>query len=243
MFLFRGVRNRISSAVAAGIAAVFMLICGAIMAFVISPQQALEWRRVQSLPELDAAAFAATASGEAVAITGTLEGNEPAGENDLVAFYRDNWNVETPDPAEDEATEPSGTWVRTETVVPPLNIAVSGGTVTTLSASSPNFGGNLHESRVLGEGPETANDGDEELPEGTVRTRGFKNGDLITVVGDKGSSGDLAPKRLYGGDRVQLVENIRAGARAAFVAGIAMMICAPIVLVFGVLAGLFGRRR
>lgn len=242
MFLFREIQNRIGSAIAAGIAAVLLLICGAILAFVISPQQALEWRRIQNLPELDAAAYAATASGEAVAITGTLEGNEPAGENDLVAFYRDRWNVEPPDP-EEEDDEPSGSWVRTETVAPPLTIAIGGGSVTTLAASSPTFGGNLHESRVLGDGPETAEYEGEQLPEGTVRTRGFQNGDLITVVGNKGSTGDLSPDRLYGGDRVQLVENIRAGARAAFVAGIAMMVCAPIVLVFGVLAGLFGRRR
>jgi hypothetical protein len=115
--------------------------------------------------------------------------------------------------------------------------------VTTLAASTPTFGGSLHESQELGQGPESAEHEGEQLPEGTVRTRGFQDGDLITVVGNKGSSGDLAPDRLFGGDRVQLVEDIRAGARAAFVAGIAMMICAPLVLVIGVLAGLLGRRR
>jgi len=82
-----------------------------------------------------------------------------------------------------------------------------------------------------------------ERADGTMRWRGFKDGDLLTVVGQKGSTGDLAPKRLFGGDRVQLVQDIRAGARAAFGIGIGLMICSPFVLVGGILAGLLGRRR
>ena len=241
MFL-RNIRDRIGSAFAGAIAAVFFLICGAVLAFVISPQQALEWRRIQGLPELDAASYAATATGEAVAITGTLAGNEMLTQDGLAAFYREVWEVEPPDP-DVEDDEPEGSWERFETVVPALTLEVSGGSVTTLSASSPTFGGSLHETVQEGTGPTAEGFGEEWHAEGSIRTSGFKDGDLITAVGHKGSTGDLAPDRLFGGDRVQLVQEIRTGARVTFGIGIGMMVCSPLVLVVGVLAGLFGKRK
>jgi hypothetical protein len=73
--------------------------------------------------------------------------------------------------------------------------------------------------------------------------QGFSNGDLVTVVGSKASTGDLIPLKLFGGDRVQLIENIRSSAQTMFTVGIVMMICSPLVLVLGVLGALFGRRR
>ena len=72
--------------------------------------------------------------------------------------------------------------------------------------------------------------------------RGFSNGDVVTVVGHKASTGDVTPDRIFGGDRVQLIENIRSGAQTMFAIGIGMMICSPIVLIMGVVGALFGRR-
>jgi hypothetical protein len=243
VFLLRNIQERIGSAIAAVIAAIFFFACGAILAFVISPQQAVEWRRIQSLPELDAASYASAATDAQVAITGILQDNQALTEDGLVAYTREEWEVDPPDP-DSEDDEPDGSWNTVEEQAPPLKIAIGGGTVKTLSASSPTFGGNLQETVELGPGPLSAEDfGGQQLPEGSIRTQGFRDGDLITVVGQKGSTGDLAPSRLFGGDRVQLVDNIRSGARAAFMIGIGLMICSPFVLILGVLAGLFGRKR
>ena len=103
-----------------------------------------------------------------------------------------------------------------------------------------NLGGALHENLQRGTSSLQAKDGGTSLPDGSTRTQGLQNGDLVTVLGSKASTGDLIPSRLFGGDRVQLVENIRSGARAAFMAGIFMMICSPVILVGGLWAALFG---
>lgn len=242
MLLLNNLRQRFGGAIFAVIAGIFMFICGAVAAFVISPQQALEWRRIQRLPQMDAASIAAAPIGEEIVISGTLIDNAPLTEDGLVAFIRDEWSVEPPDP-DDEDDEPSGTWETLERNVPALSLQVSGGTIRTVPGATPSLSGSQHEVIVPGSGMEAEDFGDEVYADGTQRTRGFKNSDLVTVLGDKASTGDIAPKRLFGGDRVQLVDDIRAGARAAFAVGIGMMICAPIVAVGGVLASIFGRRR
>ena len=215
------------------------------MAFVISPQQALEWRRIENLPQLDAASLAATAAGEEVAITGRLANNQALIEDGMVAYFREEWVVTIPDTDDDSDSEPSGSWTTIERVAPDLTIEISGSTIMTLAAESPRFDGILHQLLEPGTGVESADYEGQQLADGSTRTQGFKDGDLLTVIGDKASTstGDLIPRRLYGGDRVSLVNDIRSGARALFFGGIAMMICAPIVLVIGVVSGLLGRRR
>jgi hypothetical protein len=242
MGLIGGIRERVGAVIGIGVVSLIFLCIGVALTFFVSPQQAAEWRRVQRLPELDAAAFGALASGEELVITGRLEGNTPLTEDGLVAYVRDVWEVEPPDPDQDE-DEPDGTWRREETAAPALAITVADGTVTTASNSSARFEGSLPETMAEGDGNLSATYNGQSLREGTIRTRGFHDGDLITVHGQKASTGDVIPERLFYGDRVQLVENIRSGARAAFAIGIGMMICAPIFFVGGVAAAVFGRRR
>jgi hypothetical protein len=241
MRLMRGIRERVGAVIGIGVASLMFLCFGIVLAFFVSPKQAVEWRRVERLPVLDAAAVEALAPGEELVITGHLDGNDPLTEDGLVAYVRDVWNVEPPDPDEDE-DQPDGTWVRDETVAPSLQIAVAGGTIMTASGSSPRFEGGLPEAMVEGDGELSATYSGQSLPDGTIRTRGFRDGDLITVHGQKASTGEVLPERLFYGDRVQLVDHMRSGARAAFAIGIGMMICAPIFFVAGVAIAVFGRR-
>ncbi|HEC22110.1 MAG TPA: hypothetical protein ENI95_04230 [Chloroflexi bacterium] len=242
MWFLNGLRERIRAVIGLGVGAFLLLCFGAFLAFVISPRQALEWRRVNNLPQLDAEAYAALPAGEEALITGTLQGNQALTDDGLVAYIREIWEVEPPDP-DSESEEPKGAWRLEEKAAPALTIAISGGTVITVPNADPSFAGNLHETLATGPGPLSARDGDRSLPDGSVRTRGFRDGDLITVLGRKASTGDLIPERLFAGDRVQLVEHIQSGARAAFTAGLVMIACAPLVLIGGTLAILFGRRR
>ena len=216
------------------------------MAFVISPQQAVEWRRINNLPELDVNSFQAVASGEELAVTGRLEGNPLLTEEGLVAYVSERWDVDPGEQAEDdsEPDEPSGSWNEIETVAPALAIAINGGGVTTVTVTDVTTGGIMMTTPIeqgKGSGSLAADFEGVVVLDGSTRERGYRNGDLITIVGRKTSTGEILPERFYGGDRVALVEEIRQGARFLFMFGIASMICAPIILVIGILSALFGR--
>ncbi|MBN1430359.1 MAG: hypothetical protein JXB07_18460 [Anaerolineae bacterium] len=245
MRLLENIRGRIGAAIGAGVAAICFLVGGAALAFWLSPQQAMEWRRIEGLPELDAAGYTAVSTGDDVAITGTLVDNPSQTDDGLVAYIQERWDVSRPSSSDNDSnSRPTGSWTTIETVIPALTISIAGGNIKTVAASSGSLGGAMHQSAIKqGTSTEKAEYEGRQLPEGSTRLRGFNNGDLVTVVGKKASTGDLIPDRLFGGDRVQLVENIRSGARVMFAIGIGMMICSPIVLVLGVLGGLFGRRK
>ncbi len=240
MGIFARIRERIGAATAAVIGAVCFLILGAVMAFVISPKQAVEWRRIQNLPELTASSFAGAPTGEEVAITGTLEDNAPLNVYEHVAYTVEEWRVDPPD---DEDSTTDGSWSTIETTVPELSISISGGTISTTGVNSVTFGGSLDEVIDEAYSVQTAKYDGRELGEGSLRIKGFRNGNLVTVVGKKASTGDLIPERLFAGDRVQLVDSIHASARTTFIIGIVMMVISPLVLVGGILAAAFGRRR
>lgn len=240
MNLLQGLGRRVKAAVAAVIGGVFMFLCGIVLAFVISPSQAIEWRRIQNLPELTPTEFANLTTGEDVAVTGTLAGNTALTPDGLVLFERSRFEVE---PADDNDNTPDGSWTPVESMYPTLKLDFSGTTIDVLSAESITF--NLIPHETIEDAPSglTATYGGQTLHEGAVRTIGFKDGDLVTIVGKKASVGGIAPSRIAGGDRVQLVEDIRAGARILFGIGISMMICAPIAILGGVTGGLFFGRK
>jgi hypothetical protein len=81
------------------------------------------------------------------------------------------------------------------------------------------------------------------LSEGSLRVRGFYNGDLVTVWGQKASIDGIIPKELFAGDRVTFIESQHATAKGLLIAGISMMVCSPIVLAVGVFTSMFGRRK
>ena len=245
MNLLENIRGRIGAAIGAGVVAVCFLAGGAAMAFWLSPQQALEWRRIEGLPELDAVAYGNVATGDEVAITGTLVDNPDQTKEGLVAYIEERWDVSTSSGSSSTPdNKPSGSWTTIDTVIPVLVVSMAGGSIKTVAVNSGNLGGDMHQTAIKrGTGTEKASYDGQLLPEGSTRMRGFSNGDLVTVVGSKASTGDLIPDRLFGGDRVQLVQNIQGSARATFMIGIGMMICSPIILIIGVLGGLFGRRR
>jgi len=245
MNIFRGIQERISGAAFGVIAGVGVFLCGALMAFVISPQQAIEWRKIQGLPELDANGVQAAPSGQEIAMTGYLAGNTAVTADGLVAYEKHQWTVRTStSTSEDgETSTPTGSWDALETNIPVLNVNISGGTVSTVAATSVNIGGNYQQTIERGTSNVTADYDGSPLPEGSIRTQGFRDGDLVTIVGNKSSVGGVTPERIYGGDRNQLVEDIRGGARALFASGVGMMICAPILAAAIIVASIFGKRR
>lgn len=126
---------------------------------------------------------------------------------------------------------------------PLLIVEVTGQAIDVLASGDAAFSGKLRELHVPGEGPNTASDGADEIIEGTLRYRGFSNGDVITILGVKASSGGIIPDHLYAGDRVEFEQAQADAAKGLLIGGIVMMTCAPLILVGGGAAALFGRRR
>lgn len=232
--LMGGIRDRIGAVIGVAFLALMCFFSGAVLTFFISTQQAAEWRRIQNAPQLDAATFDALTTGDTAVVTGTLVDN-PTILDDFVAYRVQEWDVEV----DAEAGTANGDWETVETNYPALTLEITGGRINTLQTNSLAVGGSLTEQITESDSTTSA----EGLPEGSTRVRGVRNGDLVTIVGEKASTGDLVPERVFAGDRVQLVDTIRTGARSAAVIGVVMMVLSPVILIGGGLVALLGRRR
>jgi hypothetical protein len=222
------------------------LVCfsiGVYYAFDLSHQLTSEWWQIRDQPELDAAGIAAASSHTLLTVTGFLDGNEPVSPDGYVAYVQDELWVYPCNPLEDEdcllsTGRGTGLWGEGTQVVPGLTLTVSGGTVSTLPVSRVTFGGSLTERVEAGSFLNTAftaNYNGQILPDGSLRTRGLRDGDLVTVVGRKVITGGVVPSHLIGGDHDQLAAHFRAVTRyQAFlrVSGVIMMIISPVVVVF-----------
>jgi hypothetical protein len=247
MRLVFNVRERINRVVVAAVGAVFLVACGASLAFVLAPRQALEARHVERLPEMVAEDVAAAEPGDEVLITGRLEDNPVIAEGRFVAYTRDTWQVTVPTPssqADSQGGKPTGQWKTVERVVPDLTLSVNGRTVEILRARGAAMSGPLHErlDRAYFSYREAEYHG-EMLAEGSERLRGFHNGDLVTVLGVRASGGGVIPDELFAGDRVAFVEGEKKAAQGLLICGLCMMGVAPIVVVGGIVSALLGRRR
>jgi DNA-binding transcriptional regulator YiaG len=164
-----------------------------------------EARRIASYPVLVGPGFKAMAPGEHAVVVGVLEGNAPREpELLLVAFAHERWDVSG------HGTDSSGLWHHLETHVPGLVISLDGDIVhTARSDSKVVMLGSRHEA-IYHRGSGVVDKG---ISDGSRRVIGFKNGDLVTVVGEKDANGTLIPEILYGGELEQLLSERRGFAR------------------------------
>lgn len=211
-----------------GIALLFLLL-GLFMVLLQAPRQEREWRRIEGAPELDPAGYAALSAGEQVVLTGQFEGNSTLTRYELVAYRVDQWDVST----DDEGDE-TGSWLTLEVDVPALVLAVPGGIIQTAAVGSPSMSGQLHEFIELTNRGTTAVYNGQFLPDGSTRTQGFRNRDLVTIVGRKTTAGDLRPERLHGGNRASLVTALRGDVLALrIIGGTFIAVGAPLLGVMG----------
>lgn len=239
--MFRSIRERLGNMFGVALISAGLLLCGGIMAFIVSPRQAMLWRRINALPEFSPTTLAAAEMAEPVVFTGTLDQN-PILSDEFVAFRSEIFEIA---PATSEDDTPTGQWVTDTTEVPPLAILFEGEVVRTTANDEATLSGRLEER--ITDGPATAVTETDTTGitwhEGAVRTQGLRNGDLVTVYGKKASTGDIIPEILHGGDRVELVAYLRSGARALFITGIVLMVLAPAALIAGLIRALLGRNR
>jgi hypothetical protein len=238
--LFGAIRERSQAVTVFGIGAALMLVVGVVLAFVIAPYQALEWRRIDKMPALDADGVAAAAVGEKVVVTGILSGNASLTIRGFAAYELDMWVIT---PSQNERGSSRGSWQFVKREVPALTLDVDGQSVRTMANNNASLdGANLHEYYEDGTGSEQISYHGRFLSHGASRWRGFWDGDTVTVVGQKASTGDVTPAHLFMGDRAQLVEHIRSGSKGTFIGGIACMIGSPVAFILGMLGVVFDRR-
>ncbi len=242
MNLFRSLRERIGSLIGAVIGTVVLLGCGLLFVFFLAPRQKIEAQRIERLPMMDAGTVESAAPGDELLITGRLQGELLLEMKDYIAYELETWQVTT-DTTDDGDRQTSGSWNRVETRIPDLRLDVGGLWVDVLPSADGNLSGPLHEMLIRSASGETATYDGQQLSDGSQRYQGFYNGDLATVWGQKAASGGIVPDELFAGDRVAFVASQHAAAQGLLIAGIAMLVCSPVVLVGGVLSAIFGRRK
>lgn len=239
--LYRSTRQRLNLVLAVAALSLFCCFCGGLMAFVIAPGQAIQASRIARMPQMDAEMVRDAAAGDPLLISGTLAGNTPLLDTtDLVAYREDQWLVTVPSASD---ADPSGHWQTVRVIAPQLTFTVNDQSLTILVAEDVRLGGPLHEAILTTDSPTRATYEGESLPDGTQRFQGFRNGDMITVLGNKASTGGVIPEQLFLGARVAFEEDQRNAASALLYSGICMILLAPSILVGGLLYALFGRHR
>jgi hypothetical protein len=242
--LFANLRGRINAGIGVIIATMALCVCGAVMTFVLAPQQALKAYRISQMPMMDAGFVGDSAAGSDILITGYLNGNPPTPAlPDFIAYTEEKWKVTVTKDDQGKGKTPSGSWSLEQTVIPELILDTNDAAVDIHASGSANLSGPVHEKIVDGNGALQANDGDKNRKDGAIRYRGFFSGDLTTVFGKKASIGGVIPEEFFAGDRIAFEAYQKQIASSFLFMGIAFMACSPLVLAFGILAVLFGRRR
>jgi len=243
MNLFSIIRQRLASLLTILVLSAFCCGLGLLFTFYLAPKQGLQAAGISRLPQMDAGTVESAEPGDRLLLTGVLADNAQLYEEQgLVAYQLDEWQVSPPDP-DIEDDKPDGKWSAVEKALPDLQIIVHDQTVLVRASTDAAFAGPVREVLVPGDGLEANDNQGSVYAGGTLRYRGLANGDLVTVYGLKASSGGILPETLFAGDRVAFEEYQRDTARGLLAAGISMLVCAPVVLVGGGLAAVFGRRR
>lgn len=213
---------------------------GIYYAFDLSHQLTSEWWQIRRQPALNATELAAAPVDSLLVVTGNLAGNAPISPLGYVACVEDKLSVYPCDPTDNEDCllaygQGTGMWVKLKQSVPGLTLTVSDGRVHTLPVAQVTFGGNLREEVVADDFEHiafTVEYNGQILSDGSLRTRGLENGDQVTIVGHKISTGELIPDHLIGGGEDALVAHFRPFARYQIflrVMGFVMIIGSPIV--------------
>jgi len=224
------------------VAAIGIFGCGLALTLVVAPRQALEAYRISRMPQMDAQSLEEARPGDKILLTGTLAGNPPlVDDSDFVAYRLKRWDVTLPT-SDDSDARPHGSWAAVETEVPALWLDVESRRVRLLAAETMALNGRLHEEVVYSESDLAAESGGEPIPDGSLRYEGVYDGDVIAVLGQRASTGDLIPRKMYAGDRVSFEESEKSAATGALFSGICLMGLAPLALIGGVLAAIFRRR-
>jgi hypothetical protein len=220
-----GFQERKPAIIFLGVTVLLTVIGGAAITFLIAPRQERDRQRIERHPELDASSYADTSIGEFIVITGQLQNNRTMTRHELVAYRVDEWDV-----ISDGDDGYQGSWHTVEANVPSLSLAVNGGVISTAAVATVAMGGRVHEFIEPAESGWQALYAGDSLTDGSLRTQGFRNRDVVTVVGRKTATGELLPDRLYAGGRDDLVRDLGLNVRVLRIVGIAIIASGALLL-------------
>jgi hypothetical protein len=242
--LRQALRQRLGAVVAALVGSAGCCVCGLLMTFVLAPRQALQASSIARLPVMSPADVSAADPGDTILITGVLAGNALLrADSELVVYTEAEWEVTVPNTEDSGESAPHGVWRSRRNQTPELTLEAGGQPLVLHAAESVQLSGALREESVPSDSDLLADDAGTPVADGTVRYAGLADGDLTTVLGEKSSVGGVTPEHLFGGDRTGFEESQRQAAGNFLIAGLFSLVMAPVVLIGGVLAALFARRR
>lgn len=191
---------------------------------------------LRGIPDFDGAAPEQPLPETTVVVTGVLQAEDRVADpNGLLLHVEEVWNLRWNDSEGSEGWE--GDWERVLFRLPPCTLAAARGKVALAAAADVPF------DRVPWEFVTRLPDGGREVDgvrEGTVRRRGFKAGDRLSVVGVVQQAG-IRPQRYFGGDRAGLEQHLSKqllGLR--LVGGVFSLVGLALAIAAG---ALWGRRR
>jgi len=242
MRIVSNLRSRAGGTGCVMIGALFFFVCGLFFLFFVAPQQKVEANRIERLPLMGADQVGVAAAGDDLLITGRLGNNTVLDVGNFVAYELEIWQVKLPS-SDDSDSRPTGSWTKEMDAVPDLNLDLGGQVVQILQNDRAKLSGPLHEMIIEGTGANKARYDGNWLREGSQRYQGFYDGDLVTVLGVKAASTGLIPDQYFAGDRVAFEQDQQDQAKGFLIAGICMVVLAPVILVGGLFSSIFGKRQ
>ena len=211
-----------------GLLGLMFLLIGIFAGTIQAKRVLQEAAAIDKLPQLDAQSLENTISGTTVVVTGALEANDGVADvGGLVIYVEEIWKIRYNDSEGSEGWE--GNWDFLNVIVPDCTFSITGGTVLINTVQEVVIDRTYHEYKYFV--PRVSREV-EGIKEGSVRRRGFKDGDLITIIGSKDPTG-VIPSRIFGGDRAAMEQYLAyqvAGLRTTGIifslVGIGLMIIA-----------------
>ncbi len=206
----------------------------------------------------DLAEFSAGSVNDKVYATGTITDSDTISNDstlgditqyELVGYQVDRWDVtrgtSSGSGSSIRNTSYNGTW---QDVSSAFNqFVLDNGELTVAPNDSISIDGDVHEYLLPGSGGNGYSDtyDGQSVKDGTLRLQGFKNGDLITVMGIRRDGQVLNAEKLYGGNRDEWVADLENQAETSRNVGYILGVCGlcfliPAIVLAG--ASVFGRR-
>jgi len=195
-----------------------LILCGILAVSFAAPQSVRDWEEVRKLHALDLENLAAATPYSRVLVTGVLQGNPTRTPDGLVAYGEQQRDIATVD-------SDSGAWPAVAPAWPPLSIQIDGQSLQLAQAEFVELGGHLH-LETFSSSNDTLSDA---ADRGPVWTKGFKDGDPVTIIGRRDTDGRLIPARVYGGDRTALLRELSRDTWVAYLLGIAFILVALLI--------------
>ncbi len=222
-------KSRVGFIILGAIGLIFILL-GIFAGFIQAQRTLEEAGSISSLPSFDRQSLENAVPGTAVIFTGILEeNNSDADVGGLIIYIEEIWSVKYNDSEGSEGWE--GNWDWQNTFLPDTGVTVSGGKVMITKGQDVVIDQALHEFKlaVPRDGREV-----EGIKEGSIRHRGFKAGDEITVVGEKEAAA-VAAVRVFGGNRAALEQYLANQVSGLRITGVVLGLVGLILMVIAVI--------